>query len=95
MYDRSGGRREVRVLACGKLEKKEVRDDEYERKLRSLREVRMSVRDEAIVNDVFSVFRDALMGLTAEVAGYKVLMGRRGGSAWWTDEIKEAVEESL
>lgn len=31
--------------------------------------------------------------MAAEVVGHKVLKERRGGSAWWTNEIKEAVEE--
>ena len=92
-YGRSSDRREVRVLASGKLERKEVRE-EYERKVGvRLREASVSVREETSVNEVFSVFKEVVMSVAAEVVGHKVLKGRRGGSAWWTDEIKEAVDE--
>jgi len=34
-----------------------------------------------------------LIGVTEEVAGYKVCKVGKKGSAWWTNEIKEAVED--
>lgn len=42
---------------------------------------------------MFSVFKDVVMSVAAVVVGHKVLKGRGGGSAWWTNEMKEVVEE--
>jgi len=55
--------------------------------------VRLGIGDESRVNDVFEVFKRSLIGVTEEVAGYKVCKGGKKGSAWWTSEIKEAVED--
>lgn len=58
-----------------------------------LSKARMSVREGANVNDVFNVFKDVVMEVATEIIGLKILKGRRGGSTWWTNEIKKAVEE--
>lgn len=74
------------------MDRKEVRE-EYERKVcERLREARMTVEEGISVNDVFSVFRDVVTAVAAEVVGYKVCRSRRKGSAWWADKIKEAIE---
>ena len=40
-----------------------------------------------------SVFKEVIMAVAQEVVGYRVGRDRVKGSAWWTDEIKGAVEE--
>ncbi len=45
------------------------------------------------MNDVFKVFKEVVMTVAQEVVGYKGCKDRVKGSAWWTDEIKGAVEK--
>ena len=58
-----------------------------------LRKARTTTGDGASVNDVYSVFKGLMNAVAAEMVGYRVDRGRRKKNAWWTDEIKEAVEE--
>ncbi len=49
--------------------------------------------DNACVSEVFETFKRSLIQATEKVVGYRTV-GRRGrGTAWWTQEIKMAVEE--
>ncbi len=81
------------VIASERLERKEVRE-EYEMKVcEKLREARMTVVEETSVNDMFNVFKKVVMTVEHEVVGNRVCKDRVKGSALWTDEIKEAVEE--
>ncbi len=45
------------------------------------------------VNDVYDVFKGTVLGVADEVVGWRESGGRKGGNAWWTDEIKDAVEK--
>ena len=46
------------------------------------------------VEDVFIEFKKKLLGVVRQVVGTKVVKVRkRKGSAWWTDEVKEAVRK--
>lgn len=47
----------------------------------------------ANVDHVFNACKEVVMRVVAEVVEYKVLKDRIVGSVWWTDEIKEVVEE--
>ncbi len=53
----------------------------------------MAVEGETSVDVVFNVFKEVVMTVAQEAVGYRICKGREKGSAWWTDEIKGAVEE--
>ena len=69
---------------------KEVKEV-YERKVcKKLRETRMTIRKGASVNDLFRLLKGIVAA--AAVVWYRVFRGRRKERAWWTYEIKEAIE---
>ncbi len=81
------------VIASERLDRKEVRE-EFEKKVcEKLGEARTTVGEETNVNDVFYVFKEVVMTVAQEVVCYRICKGRTKGSAWWTEEIKGAVEE--
>lgn len=46
------------------------------------------------MNEVFKMFREILLKVVESVVGYKVVRYRnKKGSAWWTKEIRNAMEE--
>ncbi len=53
----------------------------------------MTAGKETNVNDVFNVFKEKVMTVAQEVVDYRVHKDSVKGSAWWTNEIKGAVEE--
>ncbi len=68
--------------------------EEYEKKAcEKFREARMTDGEETSVNVVFNVFKEVVTTVAQEVVGYRVCKDWVKGSAWWTDEIKGAVEE--
>ena len=82
-----------RVLATEKMVRKEVKE-KYERIVCGrLQEGRTAVSEETSVNDVFSLFKGVVTTVVSEVVGYRVLKGGRKGNAWWTQEIKEAIQD--
>ncbi len=44
------------------------------------------------VNDVYDVFKGTMLEVADEVVGWRESGRRKKGNAWWTDEIKDAVE---
>ncbi len=44
-------------------------------------------------NYVYDVFKDTVMGVANEVVGWREIKGRKKGNVWWTNEIKDAVEQ--
>ncbi len=68
--------------------------DLYRRKLSErLRGARARVGEEISVNDVCDVFKGTVTEVANEVVGWRGRKGRKKGSAWWTNEIKDAVEQ--
>ncbi len=51
------------------------------------------MEDHACVSKVFDIFKRSLVQVTEEVVGYKTCRRGKNGTAWWTQEIKTAVEE--
>ena len=46
------------------------------------------------VGEAFESLKSSMIGVTEKICGYKrVRKGKRRGDAWWTKEVKEAVEE--
>ena len=82
-----------KVIASERLDRKEIREEYVKRVCEKLGEARMTVDEETSVNVVFNVFKDVMTSVAQEVVGYRVCRDRVKGSAWWTDEIKGAVEE--
>ncbi len=54
---------------------------------------RARVGEEMSVNDVYNVFKGTVMEVANEVVGWRERKGRKKGNAWWTSEIKDAVEQ--
>ncbi len=53
----------------------------------------MAVEEETCVNVAFNEIQDVLITVAQEVVGYRVCRDRVQGIAWWTDEMKGAIEE--
>ncbi len=51
------------------------------------------MEDNVCVIEFFVTFKRSLIQATEEVVGYKTCRRGRKGTAWWTQEIKIAVEE--
>ncbi len=51
------------------------------------------MEDNACVSELFETFKRSLIQATEEVVGYKTCWRGGRGTAWWTQEIKMAVEE--
>ena len=85
---------ERKVLATERLNEEECKI-EYERRLTEvLNEVVTSGGMLSDVNCVFEMFRDKMIETVGRVVGYRVVRRKRkNGSAWWTSEVKGAVEE--
>ena len=93
-YGRSNGKEKGgKVLASGKMDRKEVREEYMKRVGERLREARTTLEEEPSVNCVFDVFKEVVLGVAEEVVGYRVQKGGRRENVWWTDEIREAVGE--
>ena len=92
-FSRGKGKGKVdKVVACEKMDRKEVKEN-YERTVcERLREARTAVGEETSVNDVFSLFKGVVTAVASEVVGYRVVKGGRKGNAWWTQRIKEAIQ---
>ena len=75
------------------MDRKEVKEKYKRIVCERLREARTAVGEETSVNDVFSLFKGVVTTVADEVVGYRVVKGGRKGNAWWTQEIKEAVED--
>ena len=93
-YGRSNGREErAKVLASGKMDRKEVREEYMKKVGERLSEARTTLEEEPSVNCVFGVFKEVVLAVAEEVVGYRLQRAGRRENVWWTDEIREAVEE--
>jgi len=83
---------ERRELASERLRNSED-SQRYERKVEELlSRARVGMEENACVSEVFETFKRSLVQAT-EVVGYKTYRRGKRGTAWWTQEIKVAVEE--
>ncbi|KAK3893161.1 hypothetical protein Pcinc_003002 [Petrolisthes cinctipes] len=90
---RDEGVRNKRVVASGKLDVEEYRE-EYKRRVgEALGDVRMGIGEGVGVNAVYEMFKMRVLRTAAEVVGYKSQKRGKKGSAWWTEEVKDAVED--
>ncbi len=81
-----------KVLAKERVSKEEVRK-EYRGKLSErLRRARTRGGEGMNVNDMYDVFKGTMMEVADEVVGWRESWGEKKGNAWWTNEIKDAVE---
>jgi len=88
-----GSKEERKILANERLNEEECKIEYEKRVTEVLNEAIESVRI-SDVNCVFEVFRDKVIETVGKVAGYRMVKGRKKkGSAWWTSEVKGAVEE--
>ncbi len=84
---------ERRELASERLHNSEE-SQRCERKVEELlSRVRVGMEDNACVSEVFEIFKRSLVQATEEVVGYKKCRRGKKRTAWWTQEIKIAVEE--
>ncbi|KAK3889840.1 hypothetical protein Pcinc_006166 [Petrolisthes cinctipes] len=88
--NRGGNKREV---ASGRLNDNEYREVYKRRVGEVLEDARLSMGEGVGVNDVYEVFKTIVMGTAAEVMGYKTQKKCKKGSAWWSEEVKDAVEK--
>ncbi len=66
----------------------------YGRKVEELlSRARVGMEDNACGSEVFETFKRSLIQATEEVVGYKTCRQRKKRTAWWTQEIKTAVED--
>ncbi len=87
---REGERKE---LASERLHNSE-NSQRYGRKVEELlSRARVGIEDNACVTEVFETFKRSLIQATEEVVGCKTCRQGKKGTAWWTQEIKIAVEE--
>ena len=87
-------RKEVEVrVAKEKLNEADVRE-KYKESLRiTLNRVSGDIEGVEDVRMLYRVFGDAVRGVTEEVCGVKrIKVNGRKGDAWWTNEVREAVE---
>ena len=87
-------RKEVKVrVAKEKLNEADVRE-KYKESLRiTLNRVSGDIEGVEDVRMLYRVFGDAVRGVTEEVCGVKrIKVNGRKGDAWWTNEVREAVE---
>lgn len=46
------------------------------------------------VGGLFGVFVDVVIIVAAAVVGYTIIRGKKKGSAWWTDKMKETIDQN-
>ncbi len=51
------------------------------------------MEENACLSEVFETFKRSLAQATEEVVGYKSCRQGKKGTAWWTQEIKIALEQ--
>ncbi|KAK3881607.1 hypothetical protein Pcinc_013953 [Petrolisthes cinctipes] len=82
-----------RQVASGRLNDSEYREV-YERRVGEvLEDARLSMGEGVGVNDMYEMFKTIVLKTTAEVVGYKSQKRGKKGSAWWSEEVKDAVKE--
>ncbi len=87
-----GKEKKRKLLANERLGKEDVRQ-EYRRKLSErLRGAKTRVRGEMNVSDMYGLFKGTVMEMADEVLGWREGKGKKRGSAWWTNKIRDAVE---
>ncbi len=92
---KGNGRKEGvrRQLASERLRNKKD-NQRYGRTVEELlSRARVGMKENAYVNEVFETFKRSLVQATEEIVGYKTCRRGKKGTAWWTQEIKTAVEE--
>ena len=90
MRKKGGERRE---LASERLHNSED-SQRYKRKVEELlNRARVGMEENACVSEVSETFKMSLVQATEEVVCYKTYRRGKRGTAWWTQEIKVAVEE--
>ncbi len=88
-----GKKGERRELASERLRNSED-NQRYGRKVEELlSRAREGMEESACVSEVFETFKRSLIQATEEVVGCKTCRRGKKGTAWWTQEIKIAVEE--
>ncbi|KAK4327054.1 hypothetical protein Pmani_002500 [Petrolisthes manimaculis] len=88
--DRGGNEREVANGRLNDVEYGEV----YKRRVgEMLEDARLSMGEGVGVNDAYEMFKNIVMKTAAGVVGYKAQKRGKKGSAWWTEEMKDAVDE--
>ena len=89
-----GEKKEVKMrVAIERLNEECVRKRYKERLERECNRVRNDMNEGENVNSLFEMFAAAVNSVAEEVCGVKKIKGNRNkGSAWWTNEVKQAVE---
>ena len=89
-----GERKVVKVrVAKEKLNEGDVREKYKERLRITLNGMRGDMEGDEDVRILYSVFGDAVRSVTEEVCGFKrIKVNESRGNAWWTNEVKDAVE---